>query len=219
MAAWWIFEVVPFPGTALFPLVMFPLFGIADVRTVGADYGRPVIFLFLGGFLLALGLQNTGAHRRMALHIVRLVGSRPARLVLGIMIASAALSMWISNTAAVMVLLPIGLSLMETTREQGVPDSVRHTLGVSLMLGMAYGADIGGMATLIGTPPNLVFLEMYGQQFPAAPEIGFLQWMVMGLVLSTVFTAIGWFFLTRFIFPMPAQDVFESQDVTRIEIQ
>jgi sodium-dependent dicarboxylate transporter 2/3/5 len=219
MAVWWVFEVIPIPVTSLFPLVLFPLFGIADVKTVGANYGRPIIFLFLGGFILALGLQQSGVHRRIALHVVRLIGSRPSQLVLGFMIASGGLSMWISNTASVMVLLPIGLSILEATRNRGIPAAVQQSLGVSLMLGIAYGADIGGMATLIGTPPNLVFLEMHNQIFPEAPEIGFLHWMAMGIPLSVVFMAGGWLLLTRFIFPMPTQSIFESKALIRNEIQ
>lgn len=216
MAAWWVFEVVPIPVTSLFPLVLMPLFGVADVATVGANYGRPIIFLFLGGFLLALGLRQSGVHKRIALHIIRLIGSRPSSLVLGFMIASGGLSMWVSNTAAVMVLLPIALSVLEATAERG--DSPPATLGVCLMLGIAYAADIGGMSTIIGTPPNLVFIEMYSQIFPAAPEIGFLQWMTMGIPLTLVFMTGGWLLLTRVIFRMPAAALFEGKSVIDREI-
>ena len=217
MAVWWVFEVVPIPVTSLLPLVLMPLFGISDVATVGANYGRPIIFLFLGGFLLALGLRQSGVHKRIALHIIRLIGSRPSSLVLGFMVASGGLSMWISNTASVMVLLPIALSVLEATNEQG--DRPPATLGVCLMLGIAYGADIGGMSTIIGTPPNLVFIEMYSQIFPAAPEIGFLQWMSMGIPLTLVFMALGWLLLTRFIFRMPAEELFEGKTLIRHEIE
>lgn len=217
MAVWWVFEVVPIPVTSMFPLVLMPLFGIADVATIGANYGRPIIFLFLGGFLLALGLRQSGVHKRIALHIIRLIGSRPSSLVLGFMIASGGLSMWISNTASVMVLLPIALSVLEATAEQS--DSPPATLGVCLMLGIAYAADIGGMSTIIGTPPNLVFIEMYSQIFPAAPEIGFLQWMAMGIPLTLVFMIAGWLLLTRVIFRMPAVALFEGKSVIDREIE
>ncbi len=214
MALWWVFEVVPIPVTSLLPLVLLPLLGIADLKTVSANYGKPIIFLFLGGFLLALGLQRSGLHRRIALGILSLIGSQPRRLVLGFMVACYVLSMWISNTASVMVMLPIALSVLSDVRERGEEHARR--LGAPLMLGIAYAADIGGMATPVGTPPNLVFMSVLGDLFPNIPTPTFAQWMVMGVPLSVVFLLVGWYLLARWIFRLPADSVMESSDaVTR----
>ena len=215
MALWWALEVIPIPVTALFPLILFPLFDVADMATVGANYGRPIIFLFLGGFLLAIGLQTTGVHQRIALHIVNRIGTRPAGLVFGFMVASAFLSMWISNTATVIVMLPIALSVIETIKEREVARGTVLTFAVALMLGIAYASDIGGMSTVIGTPPNMVFLELFSQIFPDAPEVGFLQWMLMVLPMSVLFLIIGWFLLTHLVFRLPRGTLFSGKDVLR----
>ena len=211
IALWWAMEVIPIPVTSLFPLVLFPAFDIADMTTIGANYGRPIIFLFLGGFLLAIGLQKSGVHQRIALHIVNKVGRKPGSLVLGFMISSAFLSMWISNTATVIVLLPIALSVIETIKMKESSSPVLMTFAVALMLGIAYAADIGGMATVIGTPPNMVFIELYTQLFPQAPEIGFLQWMLMMMPMAILFLFIGWFMLTHMIFRLPRTSLFSGK--------
>ena len=211
MAFWWIFEVIPIPVTSLLPIFLFPAFAISDVTEAGAYYGRPIIFLFLGGFILALGLQESGLHKRIALKIVQFIGSSPKRLILGFMIASGFLSMWISNTASVMVMLPICLSIMEGMKKQVLDKALLSQFGVCLMLGIAYAADIGGMATLIGTPPNLIFLEMYTQLVPDADPIGFLDWMIMGLPLSIVFMGTGWFILTHFIYKLPSTSMLSDR--------
>ncbi len=208
MAACWVTEVIPIPVTSLLPLALFPLFGVADLESVAACYGKPVIFLFLGGFLLALGLQRSGVHRRIALWIVAHVGSQPSRLIFGFMLATALLSMWISNTATVLVMLPIALALLEEAKQCNTDARNLSRFGIALMLGIAYSADIGGMATPVGTPPNLVFLELYSQLLPNRPSLGFGQWMMMGIPLSVLFLASGWLLLTRLLFPFPATGLF-----------
>ena len=208
MAVWWILEVVPIAVTSLLPIFLFPLFNISEVADVGKYYGRPIIFLFLGGFMLAFGLQESGIHKRIALKVVQFIGSSPKRLVLGFMVATGFLSMWISNTASVMVMMPIGLSIMEGIKKEVKDKNLITKFGVCLMLGIAYSADIGGMATLIGTPPNLIFLEMYTQLFPEEAAVGFLEWMVICLPLSIVFMSIGWFLLTHIIFKFPSSKQF-----------
>ncbi len=210
MAIWWILEVIPIPVTSLLPIFLFPLFGISDVTLAGSYYGKPIIFLFLGGFLLALGLQQSGVHKRIALRVVQVVGSSPKQLILGIMIASGFLSMWISNTASVMVMLPIGLSIMEGVKQEVNDEKLILNFGICFMLGIAYAADIGGMATLIGTPPNLIFLEMYHELVPNVPAIGFMDWMLIGLPLSIVFMTAGWFMLTHYIYKLPSDDLFKD---------
>jgi sodium-dependent dicarboxylate transporter 2/3/5 len=218
MAVWWVFEVIPIAVTSLFPLFLLPAFGVADMKTTAAYYGRPIIFLFLGGFLLAFGLQESGIHKRIALHIVRIIGSNPRRLVLGFMISAGFLSMWISNTASVMVMLPIALAILKETGDTvSGPDAKK--LGLSIMLGIAYAADIGGMATVIGTPPNLVFLEMFTDLFPEGPQIGFLQWMAMGLPISLLFMGTGWLVLTYFLFPIQESKIFGGKSAIRNQIQ
>ena len=208
MAVWWVLEVVPIPVTALLPLVLMPLFGVAELGDVSAKYGKGTIFLFLGGFILALGLQRSALHRRIALGIISRIGSRPNRLLLGFMLATALLSMWISNTASVMVMMPIGLSVLEESRQRGVPGQVVGFMGTAIMLGIAYAADIGGMATPVGTPPNLVLLEMQTELFPDAPIIGFGQWALMGIPLATLFLGSGWLLLSRVIFRLPREPLF-----------
>ena len=177
MACWWITEAVPIPVTSLLPLVLIPFAGIASVTDVAVNYGRSTIFLFLGGFMLALGLQHSGVHRRLALNIVAAVGSQPRRIVLGFMLACWLLSMWIANTSTAMLMLPIALSVLSTAKDRG--DDDLGTFPIALMLGIAYACNMGGMATLVGTPPNLAFLRLFHQLFPDAPEVTFLKWMML----------------------------------------
>jgi sodium-dependent dicarboxylate transporter 2/3/5 len=215
MAAWWVLEAVAVPVTSLLPLVLVPLAGIEPVATVARDYGREIIFLFLGGFLLALGLQHSGAHKRIALTVVSAMGSRPRRLVLGFMVTGGALSMWLSNTSTTLLLLPITLSVLATAREQGAdPDGVRR-LAVPLMLGIAHGSTIGGLATPVGTPTNLVFRQLFPQFFPGAPEPGFLQWMLLGVPLAALYLLLGWWLMTRVVFPLPDAELLGDRDALR----
>ncbi len=215
MAVFWIFEVVPIAITSLFPIFLFPLFGILDTKATALFFGKEIIFLFLGGLMLAQGIQNSNLHKRIALHIVKIIGSKPANLILGFMVATAGLSMWISNTASVMVMMPIGLSIIEEIKDAKGNKAFLSKFAVALMLGIAYSADIGGMATLIGTPPNLVFMEMYHELFPNLPSIGFSQWMMMGLPISIVFLFTGWLLMTKVIFRMPKSKVFKNQHVIK----
>ena len=185
MAVWWVFEVIPIAVTSLIPLLFLPFVGLMTMREVGEFYGRPIIFLFLGGFFLAIGLKKSGVHKRIALFTLSIIGKNPATIVLGFMIASGFLSMWISNTASVLVMLPIALSILEEMKKS------LSVFEVTLMLGIAYSADIGGMSTLIGTPPNLVFLELYNSVESSDP-IGFLNWMILVMPMSVLFLVIGW---------------------------
>lgn len=215
MGVWWILEAAPIPVTSLLPLVLFPLFGISDMATAGAFYGKSTIFLFLGGFILALGLQETGLHKRIALGIVGAIGSAPRRLVLGFMVATWFLSMWISNTATVMVMLPIALSIVEQTGGTDADPKRMRNFAIALMLGIAYAADMGGMATQIGTPPNIVFKEVFQSSFPDAPEFGFLSWMSFGLPLSIIFVFSGWLLMTRVVFRLGRTSLMGGSEVIR----
>ncbi len=215
MAIFWVFEVIPIAVTSILPIILFPLFGILDAKATSLFYGKEIIFLFLGGLMLAQGIQNSNLHKRIALHIVNIIGSKPGNLILGFMLATAGLSMWISNTASVMVMMPIGLSIIEEIKEVKNSKKFLSKFAVALMLGIAYSADIGGMATLIGTPPNLVFMEMYHELFPDLPKVGFSQWMLMGLPISITFLFTGWLLMTKVIFRMPKLKIFSSSHVIK----
>jgi sodium-dependent dicarboxylate transporter 2/3/5 len=202
MAVWWLSEALPLPATALLPLALFPLLGIADMGAAAAPYANPVIFLFMGGFILGLAMERWGLHKRLALHIVAAVGSSPTRLVGGFMLATALLSMWISNTAAAVILLPVGISVVAMLREQATdaPEGALRHFGLCLMLGIAWGASIGGVGTLIGSPPNLVLASYAQSQLDC--DIGMLEWMRFGMPLVAVFLPLTWLYLTRVAYPI-----------------
>lgn len=210
MACWWISVAVPIPVTSLLPLVLFPVLGVMPSGTTAAAYANNNIFLFLGGFILALGVQRWGLHRRIALHIVRAIGTNPSRMVLGFMLATAFLSMWISNTATTLMMLPIALAVIASLGELGdlsdvddVGDAPRPgPFAPALLLGVAYSASIGGLATPIGTPPNISFLRIQEIMYPAAPAISFGRWTLAFLPLVAVFLPITWLVLTRLVFPL-----------------
>lgn len=219
MALFWVFEVIPIPITSLLPLVLFPVFEIADSKSTAVFYGKDIIFLFLGGLILAQGLQESNLHKRLALNTVKLIGTNPVKLVLGFMVATAFLSMWISNTSSVMVMMPIAISIIDKIAEHISDHKLIKKLGLSLLLGIAYAADIGGMATLVGTPPNMVFVEMYHTLFPELPKVGFTEWMIMGVPLAIVFTFTGWLLLTKVIFRIPTFKLFENKEVIKQELK
>jgi len=196
MAFWWMTEAIPIPATALLPLVLFPMLGVLDAPAASSPYANDLIFLFMGGFFIAVTMERWGLHRRIALGILAKVGSGPHQLVLGFMLATAFLSMWISNTATAAMMLPIGIAVGEMFRPQDQEGP--YEFGISLMLGIAYAASIGGSATLIGTPPNAVLAgaasEILGVQ------IGFVQWMGVGLPVVIVMLPLTWLLLTRFLY-------------------
>ena len=208
MATWWMTEAIPVYATALLPLAVLPVAGAGSVKQAAAPYGHELIFLFMGGFILALSMQRWGLHRRFAFSVLRLFGSRPTRVVAGFMVVTAALSMWVSNTATTIMMLPIGLSVIHMLRKTG-DDGDGADAGpeagprddnftVCLLLGIAYAASIGGIGTLIGTPPNL-FLASYVRD-NLGTEISFVRWMGIGLPLVVIFLPIVWLLLTRVIF-------------------
>lgn len=178
MAIWWISEAVPLAITSLLPVALFPLLGVMDGQTVSSAYFNYVIFLFIGGFLIALAMQRWNLHKRIALTILSITGTGKSRLLLGFMLATALLSMWMSNTATAMMVVPILISvLMEIEPEP----SKKKSFSTGMLLGVAYSASIGGIMTLVGTPPNLSFLRIYQVMFPQAPAITFLQWMLFAV--------------------------------------
>ncbi len=194
MAIWWITEVVPLAVTALLPIVLFPVFGITDGKIVSSSYFNDIIFLFIGGFLVAQAMQKWNLHKRIALRILLITGISPGRILLGFMIATAFLSMWISNTATAMMMIPIVISLLDKLDENFEKEKSRK-YAVGLLLAIAYSASIGGVATLVGTPPNLAFAKIYTITFPDAPEISFGQWMIFAFPVSLIFLVIIYFYL------------------------
>ncbi|MEL7341702.1 MAG: SLC13 family permease, partial [Bacteroidota bacterium] len=174
MIIWWVTEAVSISITALIPLTFFPLLGIADIKTVAASYGSPIIFLFFGGFVMALALEKVNLHRRIALSIIRITGTTPDRVVLGFMIATAFLSMWISNTATTVVMLPIALSVIQLliNDQDGFTKGDRN-FALTIMLGIAYAANVGGIATIIGTPPNTIMVGFVENEY--GTQVSFLR--------------------------------------------
>ncbi|MDH5824373.1 DASS family sodium-coupled anion symporter [Luteimonas sp. RD2P54] len=202
MAVWWLGEALPLAATALLPVVVFPLLGVLSPAEAARPYASDIIFLFMGGFMLGLAMERWGLHRRIALRILLLVGTSPRRLVAGFMVATALLSMWISNTAAAIILLPVGLSVVAMLLREGaeVPEREARVFATGLMLAIAYSASIGGSATLIGSPPNLVVASYARERLDC--DVTMLSWMRFGVPVMLAFLALAWLYLTRLAFPV-----------------
>jgi len=204
MAIWWSTEALPLFATALLPLVLFPLLGIMKGSAAAPVYVNSTIFLFVGGFMIALTMEKWGLHRRIALFIIRMIGGGSSRIVLGFMVAAAFLSMWISNTATAIMMVPIGMAIILQLEERfGKEETRQFTSG--LMLGIAYACSAGGIATLVGTPPNLSFSRIFAITFPEAEAITFGTWFMLGLPLTIIMLTIIWLLLTRVFFRVPAE--------------
>lgn len=196
MAVLWITEAIPLAATSLIPLILFPLFSIMSGEQIAGAYINSVIFLFLGGFLIAIAMENWGLHRRIAFKIITIVGGTPNSIIVGFMVAAAFLSMWISNTATAVMMLPIALSIiMKIEEDFGQEKSINFSR--SLLLAIAYACSLGGLSTLIGTPPNLAFARIYKILYPEAPEISFGSWMMLGLPVSALMLVIAAFLIIK----------------------
>ncbi|MCP5519226.1 MAG: SLC13/DASS family transporter [Verrucomicrobiales bacterium] len=200
MAVWWITEALPLAATSLLPFVLFPLLGIMTSKEIAPLYINSTIFLFLGGFLIALAMERWNLHRRIALKTLLWFGRSPALLVLGFMGACAFLSAWISNTATAVAMLPVGMAVLHGLEERWGRDRTA-TLAVALMLGIAYACSIGGVATLVGTPPNLALKTIFENTFPEAPKITFAQWSLLGVPLAVTMLIAAWLVLTKLWYP------------------
>ncbi len=200
MAVWWVTEVVPLAVTSLLPLALFPLLGILKANDVAGLYMNDVVFLFVGGFLVALAMEKWDLHRRIALHTILLIGGGTRRTLLGFMAATAFISMWTSNTATAMMMVPIASAVL-VHYDRVLEEKSALRLAVALLLGVAYAASIGGMATLVGTPPNLIFARMFAIQFPNGPEISFATWMFFAAPLSVVLLLAAWIMLVLMYIP------------------
>ena len=216
MAIWWMTEAIPLFATAMLPLVLFPLLGVMSGKETAPAYINSTIVLFIGGFMIALTMQRWNLHRRIALNIIRLVGGGPARIVLGFMIAAAFLSMWISNTATAVTMVPMGLAIVLQVEERlGAGSPAAHRFSVALMLGIAYGCSVGGMTTLVGTPPNLSFVRIFEILFPGGPSIAFGQWMIVALPVGVIMVLTAWFVITRVLYRAPPEVKVEAAVVDR----
>ncbi|MFT5143517.1 MAG: sodium-dependent dicarboxylate transporter 2/3/5 [Thalassolituus oleivorans] len=215
MATWWISEAVPIAVTALLPLALFPISGVGSISDTASPYAAPIIFLFMGGFLVALAMQRWQLHKRIALRVISRVGTGPAAIVGGFMLASALLSMWVSNTATALMMLPGALSVIGLA-DESADSSVGANFSVALVLAIAYGCNIGGMATIVGTPPNALlvgFLESeYGQ------TISFAKWMAVGLPLVALGLPIAFLVLTRVTYPLKIKVIPGAAETVALEL-
>lgn len=223
MAVWWITEAIPLPATALIPVVFFPLTGILSAKKVALSYADPNVFLFMGGFMIAMAMQRHNLHKRIALNIIRIVGSSAKKIVLGFMIATGFLSMWISNTATAMMMLPIALAIIDhaydlQTKSGTKSKKENFSFGIALMLGIAYSASIGGVGTIIGTPPNIVFAGIAKSIFPEIPQIEFAEWMLIGTPIVIVFLPLTWFYLVNFGVPLKNISIAGGKSIIQEEL-
>jgi sodium-dependent dicarboxylate transporter 2/3/5 len=211
MAAWWATEAVPVAVTALLPLILFPLLGVTDIKTTALPYANPNVYLFMGGFILALGIEASGLHKRLALQMLVLVGSSGAKLVGGFMLVSALISMWVMNTSTTLLLLPIGLAVCASVASS-IPNmgaNERKSFEVTLLLGIAYAATIGGMSTLVGTAPNIIFAGFMQETYNI--EISFIDWMKLGVPLSSLMLITSWYALTKIVYPVKFEATIETK--------
>ena len=226
MATWWMCESLPIPATSLLPLVLFPMMGVMSTGNAAAPYANHLIYLFMGGFIIALAMQRWNLHRRIAMNIVKVVGFSPPRLILGFMIATAALSAFVSNTATTVMMMPIGLAIIAHVIEEGKKEGLDKTIdfsqgnfnfGLNLMLGIAYAASIGGVATLIGTPPNTVLASFLNRTY--GYDISFAQWMSFGVPLVLIMLPLCWLWLIKVANPLKLKRVPGGRDLIDEELR
>lgn len=203
MAIWWITETVPIPVTALVPLVLFPALGLGDIRETATPFANPIIYLFFGGFIIALAMQKWGLHRRVAINLIGVMGTRPSRIVAGFLLSSSLISMWVSNTATALMMLPIAMSVVHLLPDGG--SGAQRQFGTALLLSVAYGATTGGMATLIGTPPNALLAAYVENTYGLT--LGFGQWMLLGVPVMLVTLPVVYLVLTRVVFQLDAGEL------------
>lgn len=228
MAVWWITEATHIAVTALIPIAAFPLLGIMKATDVASHYSNHLVFLYLGGFVIALGMEKWNLHRRVALATIARVGTRPAGLVLGFMIATAFISMWVSNTATTMMMLPVAMAVagqvaesaeIDGRRDPETPERIRTSFGLVLLLGVAYAASIGGVGTIVGTPTNVAMIGFASERFTDRPPISFLDWMIVGVPVVIVFIPVSWLFLCRLGSPINLNRIRFVSSSTVIEEQ
>lgn len=230
MATWWLTEAVHIAVTSLLPVALFPLLGILSAEDAATPYANHIVFLYIGGFIVALAMERCNLHKRLALQTIRRVGTQPSRLVLGFMVATTFVSMWISNTATTMMMLPIalavidqlaGLSEVEGKSDPATQQQVKRSFSVVLLLGIAYSASVGGVGTIIGSPTNVAFLGFLSETYPDMPEIAFVDWMMLTMPIVILFTPLSWAYLCRFAGDLPLSKIrfHGSSDVIEGELQ
>jgi sodium-dependent dicarboxylate transporter 2/3/5 len=226
MATWWMCESIPIPATSLLPLALFPFLGIMHTKKAAAPYASHLIFLFMGGFIIALSMQRWNLHRRIAMNIVKAVGFSPSRLIFGFMAATAILSAFVSNTATTVMMMPIGLAIVAHVVEEGKKEGLdkeidfspeKFAFGLNLMLGIAYAASIGGIGTLIGTPPNTVLAGYLNKTY--GYEITFASWLKVGIPLVAIMLPLCWLWLTRVANPMKLKKVPGGKELINKELK
>ncbi|HYW94216.1 MAG TPA: DASS family sodium-coupled anion symporter, partial [Bacteroidales bacterium] len=204
MIVLWVTEAIPIPVTSLLPIVLFPVLGILPLTEALQPYASPVIMLFFGGFVIALALEKYNLHRRVALNLVSRTGTSPARVIAGFMIATAFLSMWISNTSTAVIMFPIGMSIIGIVEKQyGSENPLLHRFGLALMLGIAYAANVGGSGTLVGTPSNAILVGLLRQMYDI--RLDFAHWLIIGIPLIIIMTFLAWVTLTRIFFRLSSK--------------
>ena len=217
MAVWWMTEALPIAATSLLPIVLLPLLEARPIGEATAPYANPLIFLFLGGFVIALAMERWGLHRRIALGVIRAIGTKPPLIVLGFLLSAAFLSMWVSNTATAVMMLPIGTSIVALAKRSGGGTLVEApAFGTALMLAIAYGCSIGGLGTLIGTPTNAVLAGFVNQTYGF--DIGFAQWLLVGVPLMAVGLPVVYLVLTRIAFPIKLKTLPGGRELIRSEL-
>ena len=210
VAAWWITEAIPIAATSLLPIILFPLSGALSIEDTSSSYGHKYIFLYLGGFILALAIEKWNLHKRIALNVISKIGTDVRKIILGFMVATAFLSMWISNTATAVMMLPIGIAIIKQMKDlKSTDEDENQIFGKALLLSIAFSASIGGLATLIGTPPNLVFTGIVYELYQI--EISFLDWIILGLPISIILLIISWVYITRFAFKFSQTNFSDGQ--------
>jgi sodium-dependent dicarboxylate transporter 2/3/5 len=218
IAIWWITEAIPIAATSLLPIILFPLSGALPLDDTTSSFGHRFVFLYLGGFILALAIQKWNLHKRIALNIIKVIGTNVQKIILGFMVATAFLSMWISNTATAVMMLPIGIAIIKQMKDlKNSPEDENLIFGKALMLSIAYSASIGGIATLIGTPPNLVFAGIIQEVYNI--EISFLKWFQFGFPISILLLAISWIYLTKVAFKFKQNEFNEGKEEINMQLE
>jgi len=221
MVVFWIAQPIPIIATSLIPLVAFPLLGIMSVGDTALSYADNIVFLFLGGFLIAIAMQKWNLHKRIALKLIKITGTSPSRLILGFMIATAFLSMWMSNSATATMMIPIAIAIILTVIPHKKPsemDKSEKAFAGALVIGVAYSAAIGGIATLIGTPANAIFVSMLENFFPEAPTIDFFEWLILGVPFAAIMLFIAWVWLTKVIFRKMPKKINNTKEILNKQI-
>ncbi|HNR15356.1 MAG TPA: DASS family sodium-coupled anion symporter [Chitinophagaceae bacterium] len=217
MITWWVSEALPMPVVALLPLVLFPLLNISKLETAASGYANPVIFLFMGGFMLGLAIEKWNLHRRIALNIVRLTGTSGDRIVLGFILATGLLSMWLSNTATTMMMFPIALSVIHVMKENNAGNGSIANFSLTIMLAIAYASNIGGIATIIGTPPNVAYIGYIEKKFPGSP-VDFVSWMLLCMPMAILLLICLYWVMVKWLFPNRIKSDTATKDLIRNEI-